>query len=158
MIPKNEKVYIDANFLVAYLISNHAHHIKAGNTMVELLTANNVLYFSPLCLSETLNGIISEKRGNPALNPSPTSSFYPDIKNATDVLLAFPQLELKQFENNPRQGCFNAVEYMRDLNLRSHDAYHVAYARDLDINYFVTNDSDFDAISTLGMNKIDFAS
>lgn len=158
MIVKNAKVYIDANFLVAYLVPNHAHHIKAGSTMVDLLTANNILYFSPLCLSETLHGIIREKRKDTAFINKPTSSFYSDVKNATDVLLAFPQLELKQFENNLKQGCVNAVEYMRDLNLQSHDAYHVAHAKDLNINYVVTNDSAFDAISALGMKKIDFVS
>lgn len=158
MIPKNEKVYIDANFLVAYLVPNHGHHIKAGATMVDLLAANNVLYFSPLCLSETLHGIIKEKRKDATFKNNPTSSFYSDVKNATDVLLAFPQLELRQFENNLRQGCVNAVDYMRDLNMKSHDAFHVAHAKDLNINYVVTNDSSFDSISTLGIRKINFVS
>lgn len=158
MIPKNEKVYIDANFLVAYLIPNHVHHIKAGTTMVGLLVARNILYFSPLCLSETLHGIIKEKRKDSAFENNPTSSFYSDVKNATDVLLAFPQLELRQFENNLKQSCVNAVEYMRDLNMKSHDAFHVAHAKDLEINYVVTNDSSFDGISALGIQKIDFVS
>ena len=158
MIPKNEKVYIDANFLIAYLVPNHAHHVKAGTTMADLLTKKNVLYFSPLCFSETLNGIIKEKKKNPVFATNRTSSFYSDVKNATDVLFAFPQLELRQFENNLRQGCASVVEYMRDLNMKSHDALHVAHAKDLDISYVVTSDPDFDAISTLGMQKIDFVS
>lgn len=158
MIPKNEKVYIDANFLVAYLVPNHAHHIKAGTTMADLLTEKNVLYFSPLSLSETLQGIINEKRKDPAFRSNPTSSFYSDVKNATDVLLAFPQLELKQFENYLKLGCANIVEYMRDLNMKSHDALHIAYVKDLNINYLVTSDADFDDISALGIQKIDFSS
>lgn len=158
MIPKNEKVYIDANFLIAYLVPNHEHHIKAGTTMAGLLTADNILYFSPLCLSETLHGIIKEKRKSATFSEKPTSSFYPDVKNATDVLLVFPQLQLRQFENNLKQSCIDAVEYMRDFNMASADAFHVAYVKDLSINYIVTHDSAFNRIATVGVHKIDFVS
>lgn len=156
MIPVHDNVYLDANFLVAYLVPNHVHHGGAGNIMVDLLTSNNTLYFSPLGLSETLHGIIIEKKKDPLFAGRSTSSFYTEVKNATDILLVFPQLKLKEFENNMNRGCLNAVDYMRDLNLKSHDAFHLAYARDLGINYIVTNDAAFNGITSLGITKIDF--
>jgi len=156
MMPSNENVYLDANFLVSYLVPNHGHSIGAGQMMSDLISNNNTLYYSPLTFSETLHGIVSEERKqNPSLQASPQSSFYSDLRQFADTLLTFPQTKLVQF-NNPKVAVSNSLEYIKDLNMKSADATHVAYALDLGIKYIVTNDSAFDRITTLNLVKMDF--
>ena len=126
--------------------------------MADLISNNNTLYYSPLTFSETLHGIVlEEKKQNPSLSsPQVTQSdFYSDLRQLSDTLLAFPQTKLAQF-NNPNLACTNSLEYIRDLNMKSADAFHVAYALDLDIKYIVTNDRAFNRISSLNLVKVDF--
>jgi len=156
MIPSNENIYLDANFLVSYLVPNHDHSTGAGQMMADLISNNNTLYYSPLTFSETLHGIVSEERKqNLALQNSPQSDFYSDLRQFADTLLAFPQTKLAQF-NNPNRASSNSLEYIRDLNMKSADAFHVAYALDLGIKYIVTNDGAFDRITRLNLVKVDY--
>ncbi len=158
MTPTNENIYLDSNFLVSYLVPNHDHSTGAGQMMSDLISNNNTLFYSPLTFSETLHGIVSEeKKQNPALTSPQVrqSDFYEDLKQFADILLAFPQTKLAQF-TNPMQACSNSLEYIRDFNMKSADAFHVAYALDLGIKYIVTNDGKFNQITSLNLVKVDF--
>lgn len=155
-VPTNDRVYLDANFLISYLVPYHKENSGAGKLFASLLISGNTLNFSPLSLDETFNGIVIEARKKKKQISLPHATFYKDLKTAVDFLLNHHQLKLCQFENNPTESCLQAVKNIKDFTLQPRDAFHVAYMQDLGINYIVSGDSKFDRLSQIKIGRIGY--
>lgn len=153
-IPTNDRVYLDATFLISYLVPYHKENSGAGKLFANLLILGNSLNFSPLSLDETFNGIVIEARKKKKQLSLPHATFYKDLKTAVDFLLNHSQLKLCQFENEPKESCLLAVENIKNFTLRPRDAFHVAYMQDLDIKYIVSNDSKFGKLQQIKIERL----
>ena len=159
MLPNNVEVYLDANFLVAYFVNNHSDHTRSVQLFASLLAQSNLFNLSPLTIDETLHAIKKEldnlRKQNLYIN-KPHSFYYQNLKQVVDTLIASPKVKIRQFENGIVDGCQIALENIKDFDLAPRDAFHAAYMQDWGINYIVTNDDDFEALSEIGINKISF--
>jgi predicted nucleic acid-binding protein len=159
MLPNNAEVYLDANFLVAYFVGNHSDHINSVQLFASLVARSNILNLSPLTVDETLHAIQKEYnnlRKQQALNNKPHSFYYQQLKKVVYYLITSPRIKIRQFENNIGKGCLAAVENIKNFSLAPRDAFHAAYMQEWEIKYIVTNDSDFDSLISIGINKISF--
>jgi predicted nucleic acid-binding protein len=157
MIPQNEAVYLDANFIIAYFVSIHEQHIAASKLMASLLVMDNTLCFSPLTIDEALYHIYLNLRESDRFGAfSPLSDFYSLFKAIVEKLLAFKQVKVVQFDNSVRQGIVNAVENIRAYKFQPRDAFHTAYLQDLGIKYIVSHDGKFDDLKAINIKRIDF--
>lgn len=148
------RIYLDANFLVAFFADKHPDKDNSRKLFFNLLKSNSVLFISTLTLDETWYKIweipYREKKLKKEKWPS-IKTFYPKIKTILDELKKLPEtFKLIQFENNLDDGINNAAENIGTHGLEPRDAFHFAYMQDLEIDTIVTKDKkDFNKISNL---------
>ena len=140
-------LYLDANFLTAYFVENHQDNYSSRIKMFELLEKNKNLLISCLTLDETWCKVkLTLEKQVPTEKRKPFSEFYGDLKRILDSILDHPLMKIIQFENDLIQGVKNALENIKNYNLRPRDAFHYAMMKDLNVSYIVTKDKDFNKI------------
>ncbi len=141
------RYYLDANFLTAYFINNHEDHDKSKKLMFTLLKEKAELFISSLTLDETWYKVYETlQRQIPKDQRKPFKEFYINLKAILKSILEFPNTKIIQFENDLIGGVKNALENIRNYNLRPRDAFHYAIMKDCDITLIVTKDKDFRGI------------
>lgn len=152
-MPTANKIYLDANFLIAYFANNHTDHNASKKAFYELLKTNSELYISTLCLDETWYKIWEIPFREKKLKKkhwSDIKDFYPNIKLIIEELKKLPDtFKLIQFENDLKEGINNASENIGNYSLEPRDAFHLAYMQDLGINQIITKDKKFDHVSDI---------
>jgi len=157
-VPKSSEIYLDANFLTAYLLGSHADAKKAQRLFAKILVANTTMVFSPLSVDEMLNAIYKTLRDQERINgllPNKSHKDYAnELKKAISILLNNDFFRVTQFINDGAASCSKAVRNIESYNLKPRDAFHLAYLQDQQIKHIVTNDSNFNSIA--GINCISF--
>ena len=146
------KIYLDANFLIAYFADNHDDHAASKLLFFNLLQQDCVAYISTLGLDETWykvyevlqKDISKEKR-------KPIQEFYSEIKQILEEIKKLPQnIKIVQFENDLDTGIKQAVENIGNFNFRPRDAFHLAYMQDLHLQAIITkNKREFEKVPNL---------
>lgn len=157
-IPNSTEVYLDANFLTAYLLSSHADARKTQKLFAQILIAKTTMVFSPLSVDEMLNAVYKtlrdQERVNGLLPDKSHKDYINELKTAISVLLSNNSFRLTQFTNGESVACSRAVDNIESFNLRPRDAFHLSYLQDQQIHYIVSNDTNFDSIPNV--NRIGF--
>lgn len=73
-----------------------------------------------------------------------------------DQLVTFPSIKIRQFEKSVELGCQSAVDNIKKFSLAPKDAFSTAYMQEWSINYIVSNDSNFDSLDKIGINRIGY--
>lgn len=150
-IPKSSsEVYLDANFLIAYLTSPHSDYANAQKLMASLIVNKNKLVFSALTIDETMLGIKNtlqqqEKEENLKKGKS-YKDYIEDIREAVTLIISDSNFRVTQFDD-PILGCTRAVDNVDNYLLKPRDAFHLSYMQDQSIKHIATNDGKFDSVS-----------
>lgn len=136
------KVYLDANFLIAYFVDNHDDHNVSKLLFFNLLQQDCVTYISTLGLDEAWYKIYEVlQKDVPKEKRKPIQSFYSDIKQVLEAIRNLPEnIKVVQFENDLETGVKQAVENIGSFNFRPRDAFHLAYMQDLKLKSIITKD------------------
>ncbi len=157
-VPKSSEVYLDANFLTAYLLGPHTDAKKAQKLFAKILVAKTTMVFSPLSVDEMLHAIYKTLRDQERINgllPNKSHKDYiNELKTAISVLLNNHSFRVTQFTNGGAASCSKAVDNIESYDLKPRDAFHLAYLQDQQIKHIVTNDSNFNSIA--GVSCISF--
>lgn len=146
---KQNRIYLDANFLVAFFADRHPDKDNSRKLFFNLLKSNSILFISTLTLDETWYKIweipYREQKLKKKKWPS-IKEFYPRIKIIMEEIRKLPDIfKLVQFENDLDQGINNAAENVGAYGLEPRDAFHFAYMQDLNLQIIITKDKkDFD--------------
>lgn len=170
-IIKKSKVYLDANFLAAYLIpakkdKDKIYNKKAQKAFAWLIVNNCEMYLSPLVFDEFWNTVKKEAgerkvrnklrfhinsflqnfgiRGlkNPGIDYYSHYDLYPDLRKYTDNILSFSAIKIVQF-NKIIDGIKQALENIKQYQMKPRDAFHLSMMQDLQISFILTRDSKF---------------
>lgn len=151
---KQDRIYLDANFLVAFFADRHPDKDNSRKLFFNLLKSNSILFISTLTLDETWYKIweipYREQKLKKKKWPS-IKEFYPRIKIIMEEIRKLPDIfKLVQFENDLDQGINNAAENVGAYGLEPRDAFHLAYMQDLNLQIIITKDKkDFDKVPDL---------
>ena len=151
---KQDCIYIDANFLVAFFADRHPDKDSSRRLFFNLLKSNSVLFISTLTLDEAWYKIweipYREKKLKKKRWPS-IKEFYPRIKLIMEEIIKLSEtFKLVQFENSLDRGIKNAAENVGIYGLEPRDAFHLAYMQDLNLQTIITKDKkDFNKVSRL---------
>lgn len=145
-MPNVDKIYLDANFLIAYFVNNHEDHNASKVAFFKLLKHNSNLYISTLGLDETWFKIWEASQPN-TKNRKPFKDFYTVLKSVLTQLKSLSNMNIIQFENDFQKGVENSIENIGSFDLRPRDAFHLAYMQDLGINQIITKDKKFDQVA-----------
>lgn len=136
------RVYLDANFLIAYFVDNHDDHNTSKLLFFNLLQKDCVTYISTLGLDEAWYKIYEVlQKDVPKEKRKPIQSFYSDIKQVLEAIRNLPEnIKVVQFENDLETGVKQAVENIGSFNFHPRDAFHLAYMQDLKLKSIITKD------------------
>lgn len=87
--PKNT-LYLDANFLVAYLVENNSDYAASRLKMAEFVTNKKTLCISYLAIDETLKIMKKVIEKAPKAKPKNWCLYYSEFKRAYDVIRETP--------------------------------------------------------------------
>jgi len=139
----SQKVFIDANFLIAYWIPHHEFHNAAKKKMFELIANNSLLFLDWLIIDEVWYKIWHLLKNEFLGEGKPFKNFFENFKKILDFIEKSSYIQIIQFRNNLIQKCYEALFNVKKYNLRPHDAFHLAIIKDHQISILVTKDSDF---------------
>lgn len=149
-VPKSTEVYLDANFLAAYLLAAHSDARRAQKLFAKIRAAKTIMVFSPLSVDEMLHAIYKtlrdQERVNGLLPNKSHKDYINELKTAISILLNDDSFRVTQFANDEAVSCLKAVDNIESYNLKPRDAFHLAYLQDQQIKHIVTNDSNFSSI------------
>src|SRR3989344_4589369 len=136
------KIYLDANFLIAYFVDNHDDHNASKLLFFNLLKQDCVTYISTLGLDEAWFKVYEVlQKDIPKDKRKPIKEFYPEIKQILKAIRKLPQnIKIVQFENNFEAGVKQTVENIGSFNFHPRDAFHLAYMQDLNLKTIITKD------------------
>mgnify|MGYP001120133921 CR=1 FL=1 len=150
--PISSEVYLDANFLVAYLISSHADARKAQKLFAKLLVSGNTLVFSALTVDETMLAVkrtlFSQEKSDNLKKGKNYKDYIKDIRNVVKIITNNSSFRITQFRF-PVNGCNQAVENIDKYIMRPRDAFHLSYMQDQSIKYIASNDKDFNNVKKI---------
>jgi predicted nucleic acid-binding protein len=170
-IIKNSKVYLDANFLVAYLIpakreKDKVYNEKAQKAFAWLIVNNCKMYLSSLVFDEFWNSVRKEAgvkrirnklrfyisgflqnfgiRGliDAGVDYYTHYELYSDLRKYTGEILSFPKVKIVQF-NNIIDGIKQALENIKQYQMKPRDAFHLSLMQNLQIPFILTQDPKF---------------
>jgi predicted nucleic acid-binding protein len=182
MFSKNDIVYCDANFLIAYgakkvkqpelqkralilfakILASKCRFIVSSLTFDEAwlgikreLSPKSVQNKWKLRADELLRKVGLRFINNDVLNFS-YYEVFDDLNYFTNKLLDHENFSVVQFEN-ANNGVRNALDNLNNLKLQPRDSFHLAFAKDNRATYFLTNDSHFlKKKENIEMNIINF--
>ena len=151
-IENSSEVYLDANFLVAYLLSPHSDSKKAQKLFAKMLIAKTKCVFSALSIDEAMQGIkktLESQESSINLKKGKNHRDYiANIRQTVNILTNDATFRVTQF-NDPIKGCNQAVDNIDNYTFRPRDAFHLSYMQDQSITYIVTNDKKFDSVKSI---------
>lgn len=136
------KLYLDANFLIAYFADNHDDHDSSKILFFNLLKQDCKMYISVLGLDETWYKIWEVlQKDVPKENRKSFKQFYNEIKQILEALEGLSDnIKIIQFEKDLNTGIKQSVENIGNFDMRPRDAFHLAYMQDCDLQAIVTKD------------------
>ena len=136
------RIYLDANFLIAYFVDNHDDHSASQLLFFNLLKQDCVTYISTLGLDEAWYKIYEVlQKDVPKKQRKPIKEFCSEIRQILEAIRNLPEnIKIVQFENDLEAGVKQAVENIGSFNFRPRDAFHLAYIQDLKLKAIITKD------------------
>lgn len=176
-ITKDDIVYCDANFLIAYGaakvkqpdLKKRAYILFAKLRICKCKTVVSALTFDeawlgirrelgPKKISNGFRFFINkslERMGVRLINYGASefsySEIYNDLKEFTNKLMRNGIFSVIQF-NDPVCGIGKALEYLKDYNLKPRDSFHLSIIKDNNASVLISNDKDFDKFSKIGQS------
>lgn len=147
-----DRIYLDANFLIAYFVDNHDDHQASKSLFFKLLKQDCMMYISTLSLDEGWYKAYEVlQKDIPREKRKPIKEFYSEIKQILEAIEKLSQnIKIIQFENNLTEGVKQAVENIGNFGFRPRDAFHLAYMQDLNLKIIITKDKkDFNKVANL---------
>lgn len=166
---ENDVVYCDANFLIAYgarKVKQPELKKRALVLFAQVLIGKCKIIVSSLTFDEVWMGIkreidpksvksrwrikandLLQRVGLKLMNSGvenfsySDSEIFNDLESFTNKLLGCDNFAVVQFDN-PKNGVVCALENMNNFNLKPRDSFHVAFAKNNQATYILTNDSD----------------
>ncbi|MBU3964947.1 PIN domain-containing protein [Patescibacteria group bacterium] len=180
-ITKNDIVYCDANFLVAYGSKKAKQpeiQKRARILFATLLISGCKIIASNLTFDEAWLGIrrelgpksiinnirfmiskLIERVGLRLINYGATEFSYSEIFNGlssfTNKLLNHKNFNVMQFQN-AAIGVKSALNNMNKFGLRPRDSFHLAIMKDNKTTHFISNDGHFKNKNQIGISLINF--
>lgn len=182
MFSKNDIVYCDANFLVAYgskKVKQPEIKKRARILFANLLISECKIIVSALTFDETWLGIRTELGPKKIFNNSrfifdkflekvgirlinrgvleySYSDIYNDLDNFTIRISKHKNFSIVQFDNADN-GVRNALLNLKNFKLKPRDSFHLALAKDNNATHLISNDNHFKNINNqIGVNIIDY--
>ena len=149
-MPYPKKLYLDANFLIAYFADNHDDHDSSKILFFNLLKQNCKMYISTLGLDESWYKIWEVlQKDTPRDKRKSFKEFYSEIKQVLNSIEDLSDdIKIIQFEKDLKNGVRQSVENIGTFNMRPRDAFHLSYMQDCGLIAIVTkNKADFDQVS-----------
>lgn len=182
-LPKNEKIYCDANFLVAYgakAARQPELQKKAKALFAQILVSKCILVASPLTFDEAWNAVKIEAgpkrikhkylyqlerkilfRIGLKLKRIDMVEYFSfadvtnDLKNITSLFLSISRFEVVQLLDNT-EGIKLALSDLDKFKMRPRDSFHLAIMQTNNIKYILTRDvNDFNK-EGMGVNILNF--
>lgn len=153
--PYPRQVYADTNFLLAVAFGGRWHS-DAMQFAYDLRARGTQVAFSTLGLDEAIHELVRKcyessggkwTRRTYKENPGLPRRFKNDIKQFLSGLMRTPGLMLVRHSTLQREAA-QAYYGLVHHGLAPRDAWHLAIAADVSDGFIVTNDADFDSIST----------
>ena len=139
----SQKVYLDANVLIAHQVNNHEYHQQAVKLLDDLWKKGSNLLISSLTVDEFFYGVVFILRSLPPSRKShPFSTYAHLLRKSLSAILTWEGVELVEFQNNSDE-LLQTVTLMEKYNLRPRDAFHLRIMQQQETNSFVTFDQDF---------------
>lgn len=180
-ITKNDIVYCDANFLVAYGSQKAKQpeiQKRARILFATLLISGCKIIASGLTFDEAWLGIrkelgpksiinnirfmiskLIERVGLKLINYGATefsySEIFNDLSSFTDKLLNHKNFTVMQFQDSA-MGVRDALSNIHKFKLRPRDSFHLAIMKDNKATYFISNDGHFKNKNQIGIRLINF--
>lgn len=153
-IKEQEKIYLDANFLVYWALPKNPEIRKQVRFLLAKILEKN-LGTSCLAIDEAWNGI---KKTHNEINTTQLGCadepIFSLIKNFTEKITK--KIEILQF-NDKINGINEALRNIEKFKFRPRDAFHLAIMKDNNVANLVSNDSDFiKKEKQIGVNIINF--
>lgn len=148
MPTNNNKVYLDANFLIYWALpKDNATRIKIRILLAKLLISKRELCVSTLSIDEAWFGI---KNTYNEINNTTQSCFEEsvvnELKKFTNILLQ--KATFLQFID-PKFGTNQALNFVENFKLKPRDSFHLSLMKEHLITDIATNDNDFNRIKSL---------
>lgn len=136
----NPTVYLDANFLVYWSVSKKPELRKRARLLFsQLRSQRSILAVSPLTFDEAWNGIRKEINARKAcFEPV----IFIQIENLTNNILSKAFIKIVQLQN-PQKGILQALNNVKQFELRPRDGFHLAIMKDNEILKMVSSDPKF---------------
>jgi len=148
-----QRVYLDANILIAHQVRGHEFHRRATSIIDELWNKKCHLVVSSLTMDEFFYGIIFILKSTQKEKTIQSfGSFAPIITTSTSAILSWERLETIEFKHTPGE-LLSIVKLMGTHNLRPRDAFHLRTMQQQEITQIATFDNDFDGINTITIIK-----
>ena len=149
-----DKVYLDANILIAHQVKDHNYHQKATKLIDDFWLKKCILAISALTMDEFFYGIVFIlQRSQQNIKTVPFATFAPKIEKATQAILSWNTIELVEFKNNPHE-IMKTINIMKNHNFRPRDAFHLRIMQQNGIDSIATFDNDFNRLKNIGINII----
>ena len=139
---KNEKIYLDANFLIYWFISKEPELKKRARCLLaEFLVGKKELCCSTLTFDEAWYGIKKEyNQQNCSELSCDKNPLFEKLEKFTEAIL--PKVNVIQF-GDVKKGILEALSNVNKFGLRPRDAFHLAAMKNNGVNVIVTDDKDF---------------
>ncbi|EKD95781.1 MAG: hypothetical protein ACD_24C00334G0004 [uncultured bacterium] len=137
LISKMNIAYLDANFLIDWLIRKNPNLKKRARILLaKLLAQFDVLAISPLAVDESWRVIQKEIFPSKSYADGMLSS---EVEIFTEHILNYSKIKVVQFQN-PENGIKDALYRLKTFSLQPRDSFHLAIMRDNNITVMVSRD------------------
>lgn len=136
----NEKVYLDANVLIAHQIKGHGDFELAKKLIEKLWHQKVLLFVSSLTFDEFWYGISVLLREQ--VEDKPFSCFAEVFDQLLTNILSWQNVKLVSFRNSEKE-LKKVLRLIKKYNLRPRDAFHLRIMNQQSIKTIATLDNDF---------------
>ena|SRR3989344_5396030 len=145
-----DKVYLDANILIAHQVSNHQYHTRAMDIIDRIWKKRHSFVISSLTWDEFFYGLIFILQSVAKDKTKTSFDLHTQvISEATEKEFSWERLELVEFRHNPTEVKI-VLKNMQRYNLRPRDAFHLCIMQQQNIRQIATFDHDFNRIKEKG--------
>lgn len=156
--PLSNNVYLDANFLIHAWNLQSPKYTPARDLLADLLASRSNLFITNLVIDEICWTLLRVyyKRDNRGQsldaqtfkhNHSIIQKYHPDMSSEINKILQFQRLTMASGLVDSKEIIREAMNLMLSEWLLPRDAFHLAFIIKLNIEGFITADSDFDNLN-----------
>ncbi|MBI2029268.1 type II toxin-antitoxin system VapC family toxin [Candidatus Gottesmanbacteria bacterium] len=146
-----QKVYLDANILIAHQIQNHPFYEKSLEVIDSFFQQKFVFVIASLTMDEFMYGTIQALK---IIDKNKKFEYIIDeLNKATRAVLSWENLELIDFQHTSLE-LLTVISLMKKYHLKPRDAFHLRIMQQQNINNFITFDHDFDILLKSGKINI----